>query len=540
MGSMDVGRSDVGSGEVGSKNGRPLVSLTMIVKNEEADLPACLESARTIADEIIVVDTGSTDRTVEIAREYGAQVHFFTWCDDFAAARNAALAHATGEWVLHLDADELAIETTPGAVRDELTHQPEGVLFMRVPVRSPFANGMGYDVYGARRLFRNRPEISWTRPIHETIRHTEHDSIELEASCAALVVDHKGYADPVLRKEQGKNARNMRLLKREMAERPDDPTVYYYLAVEHASLEQWPTALKLLQQGLKRFEGAVRPDFTGAMYGLAMRCAINMGRPREAIRLGQRAVKHYAFSEVCYLLGCAYRLVDDLPQAERYLELAIALRSRFAEFQMEAGTGSWKATIELGVVAWTRGDRPIAVERWRRAHSWMPDQALPNLWLGIGLLGTDKASEAVGYFRRAIEIASGMAEAHLRLSQALAQTGQRQAAYDHLEALTQRHPEVPQYWHWLGDLLYECAEYEACVQVLGRAIDRHREHSGIYLRLGSALRQLNRYQDALHAYALAAALEPESIAARAGLATVAHALEWGVTAPAPKQFVFDL
>jgi hypothetical protein len=82
------------------------LSVLLIARDEEASLGRCLASVKEVAHQIIVVDTGSTDRTVEIAREHGAEVHAFEWCDDFAAARNAALEHARGDWVLVLDADE--------------------------------------------------------------------------------------------------------------------------------------------------------------------------------------------------------------------------------------------------------------------------------------------------------------------------------------------------------------------------------------------------------------------------------------------------
>jgi glycosyltransferase involved in cell wall biosynthesis len=87
-------------------NRKPRLSVCMIVKNEERFLGQCLASVKDIADELIVIDTGSTDRTVEIAREHGAHVGHFEWCNDFAAARNASIAPATGDWILFLDADE--------------------------------------------------------------------------------------------------------------------------------------------------------------------------------------------------------------------------------------------------------------------------------------------------------------------------------------------------------------------------------------------------------------------------------------------------
>src|SRR6516164_7707722 len=93
------------------------VSLCMIVKNEEANLADCLQSVADLVDEMVVVDTGSTDRTREIAPGFGARVHDFPWVDSFAAARNETLRHATGEWTLRMDADDRVDEESRGRLR---------------------------------------------------------------------------------------------------------------------------------------------------------------------------------------------------------------------------------------------------------------------------------------------------------------------------------------------------------------------------------------------------------------------------------------
>ena len=103
----------------------PRISLTMIVRNEEHNLPDCLEPVANLFDEMIVVDTGSTDRTKEVAQRCGAKVIDFTWVDDFAAARNESLKHATGQWIMWLDADERLDEVNRERLRRVLAGRGE-------------------------------------------------------------------------------------------------------------------------------------------------------------------------------------------------------------------------------------------------------------------------------------------------------------------------------------------------------------------------------------------------------------------------------
>src|SRR5258706_2395792 len=114
---------------------RVSVSVTMIIKNEAARLEACLSSVRDLVDEMVVVDTGSSDASVEIAKRLGARVHRFAWCDDFSAARNEALRHATKDWIFILDADERLLDEDRNKLRaliDSLDDRNAGYLMNQV------------------------------------------------------------------------------------------------------------------------------------------------------------------------------------------------------------------------------------------------------------------------------------------------------------------------------------------------------------------------------------------------------------------------
>ncbi|HWD93766.1 MAG TPA: glycosyltransferase [Verrucomicrobiae bacterium] len=206
------------------------LSVCLIVKNEERFIAQCLKSVREVAQQIILVDTGSTDRTVEIAKELGAEVHSFTWCDDFSAARNAALEHATGDWVLALDADEELSPKDHEKLRQAMSDA--ATMAWRLPIID-----VGRELDGCShvpRLFRNAPGLFYLGRVHEQIfssievRRAEW-GLENKIGDAALI--HHGYTKEVVR-DRNKVERNLRLLEQAVEELPDEPHLLMNLGLE--------------------------------------------------------------------------------------------------------------------------------------------------------------------------------------------------------------------------------------------------------------------------------------------------------------------
>ncbi len=167
----------------------------MIVRDEEKNLPRCLGSVRGVFDEIVVVDTGSVDRTREIAREFGARVVEFAWVDDFAAARNVALDHASGDYAFWLDADDV-VEPDQ---RQKLVALLEGLragedaAFVVKCACDPGADGSGGEtVVDHVRLFPLRPGVRWTYRVHEQIMPALRRA-GIPVRWTDLVVRHTGY-----------------------------------------------------------------------------------------------------------------------------------------------------------------------------------------------------------------------------------------------------------------------------------------------------------------------------------------------------------
>jgi GT2 family glycosyltransferase/glycosyltransferase involved in cell wall biosynthesis/tetratricopeptide (TPR) repeat protein len=229
----------------------PRLSVCLIVKNEEQFIGQCLASVGDVAAQIVVVDTGSTDRTVAIAKEHGAEVHHFAWCDDFSAARNAALEHATGDWVLSLDADEELLPEHRETLQQEM--QVPGAMAYRLPIvnKGREQDGCSY----VPRLFRNAPSLFFLGRVHEQAFSSIQVRCQqwgLQHALGKTTLLHHGYSAELV-SNRNKIERNLRLLELAMEELPDEPNLLMNYGLElirsgqfEPGLEQYVEALRCL------------------------------------------------------------------------------------------------------------------------------------------------------------------------------------------------------------------------------------------------------------------------------------------------------
>jgi glycosyltransferase involved in cell wall biosynthesis len=168
------------------------LSVCMIVKNEERFLADCLKSVQGVAQQIVIVDTGSTDNTLKIAQSFNAEIHSFTWRDDFSAARNESIKWATGDWVLWLDADERLLPESVSELKRLLKTENKPVAYV-VQIRNRMPDGKNYKFSTAHRLFTNRKGITFSGRIHEQIAYSVAALGGVERSCN-VTLDHLGYA----------------------------------------------------------------------------------------------------------------------------------------------------------------------------------------------------------------------------------------------------------------------------------------------------------------------------------------------------------
>ncbi|MBN2280406.1 MAG: glycosyltransferase [Candidatus Marinimicrobia bacterium] len=223
------------------------LSLCMIVKNEEHRLDECLKSVAGLADQIVIVDTGSTDRTIDIAKKHRAEVHHFQWNDDFSEARNEAIKYARADWILWLDADERFNPDDRKKMLAIISHKARKPEIYKINIRN-YQKGNYYYISDAHRLFSNHFGIQFSGRIHEQISPS---CFQLggEEKATDIEIFHYGYNlnEDDLKK---KNARNRKLLEKMVGEHPDYAYGYYTLAQNYALEKKYTEAVKYFDKAL--------------------------------------------------------------------------------------------------------------------------------------------------------------------------------------------------------------------------------------------------------------------------------------------------
>jgi len=232
-----------------------LLTAALIVKNEQRFLGQCISSLQGVADEVVIVDTGSTDGTPELAARAGAKVYEFPWNGSFSDARNRALDFSNGEWILYIDADERVRRDSAANLRSELGRQ-SSIGFQVLLHPRP-----GHTAYWSLRLFRNDPSVRFQGTIHESTWPTlleyraRHGG---EIGYSTMVLDHEGYES----NQEAKHERNLPLLLKGLEQEPDRVYSWCHLADIYMARQEPDSAKAAWEQALRvvRKRGRQSPE----------------------------------------------------------------------------------------------------------------------------------------------------------------------------------------------------------------------------------------------------------------------------------------
>jgi GT2 family glycosyltransferase/predicted Zn-dependent protease len=362
---------------------RQRVSLTMIVKNEEKNLADCLASVIDLVDQAVVTDTGSTDRTKEIAARFGPKVLVtdFPWVDSFAAARNESLRHATGNWVFWLDADDRLDYENRQKLRALFASLiDENAAYVMKCLCLPDPESRTGTVVDHVRLFRNRPDLRWQHRVHEQILPAVRGSGG-QVRWSDVIIHHTGYLDPALQRH--KQQRNLRLLALEEAEQPDHPFTLFNLGSAYQELGRLPEALAYFGRSLALSQPS--DSIVRKLYALIAQGHRQLGRAADALAACEGGRAYYPDdAELLFVEGLVRYEGRDLVGAAARLERLIAGGEPEHFGSVASGLRGYKARHLLGSVYRELGRAADAEREWRLAVAecpgWQP------AWLALGEL----------------------------------------------------------------------------------------------------------------------------------------------------------
>ena len=452
-----------------SSHAQRSLSLAMIVKDEGDHLADCLSSVKPIVDEIVVVDTGSSDNTVEIARRFGAKTVTFAWCGDFSAARNESLRQATGGWILVLDADEIvAPEDLPRirsfVDRDEFdaiqfllanySDDCQSMWWTPVEPSCSYAKGFsGYIRVPLVRMWRNRSEYRFHGRVHETIVESIRNAGGKIAE-TDILIHHYGKD----RKAQDKRNLYLELGERNASERPTDPKSQYDFAVQLKGLGRLDDAERYYRRAL-----ALDPKSLLAQSGLV----------QVLVRSGK------------------------LDEAEAMLE------------SMETAGAPPTVSVNLAIVYMNRGRLTAAMEKLRAALEKNPRDVVGFIHLGKLQERFGNVSSAKKSYRKALDLCPAFAPARTALNaferrveaKKLVESGDSLSALKVLKDALKEDPADAITYVAIGSVLMSLGQTDAAYRMLLKGLECEPRLTVVRERLKEVAAVLGKFEEAEQALA---------------------------------------
>lgn len=346
------------------------ISACLIVRDEAEKITACLASLEPYVEELAVVDTGSRDATLDLARAGGARVSTFTWNNNFAEARNAAIAQATQPYILMVDADEVLDSESAPALLQYCAAQPSAA--GRVTVVNVGVGPDGAETeFPLTRLFPNRLEYRYTGRIHEQLLCRGNAPEHIRTGIRLI---HSGYTDAAVR-QRGKIERNLDLLRRALEDAPGDPYTLFQLGRTCALARRTTEAATHFSAALTAIaDGSERPIFLPSLLLESAYTSMRLADHAAAMRLLELGLELYPdFTDLYFACGTVLLDAADSPDMEavrQAFEACVTLgEADGTRYETQRGVGSFRAYHNLGLYYELTGDVAGARKHFAAAAS---------------------------------------------------------------------------------------------------------------------------------------------------------------------------
>ena len=301
------------------------ISLCMIVKNEERSLAKCLESVKDLVNQIVIVDTGSTDKTIEIGKSFGADIHYFKWCDDFSLARNFSINLANYKWILILDADEiLDLQSTKELKQLSKKFNVPTAFEFRVVSDTGSAD---FNESRVIRMFSNGYNIKYKNKVHEQISASIKE-IGVNILRSNSIIHHDGYNSEFV-DQKAKQKRNIPLLEQMMKEEPEFYYWPYNLGISHLAIGNNDLAIDYLNQA---FNEKLHVNIKAAILNILGGIYKNQENWEKVKDVALKSVKMVEHQYLGYmLLVYFYNNCNDYEAALKYINKLISIHDSLSK-----------------------------------------------------------------------------------------------------------------------------------------------------------------------------------------------------------------
>lgn len=415
----------------------------MIVKNEQSVLGRCLESIGGVADQIVVVDTGSTDDTAKIASAHGAEVYEYAWHDDFAAARNHSIAFARHRWILWLDADDVVPQQSHEALHTVKKLPADRVLGFTVRNQKPGNTG---SEFVQARLFPNDSRLRFEGRIHEQIMPSALKA-GMTMEKRSVVIEHHGYADPQQLKQKAR--RNLEYLLEDFDSNSPEPVSIVEIADSYTILGDDENAARWYQQLLNITAVKEHSPFlaTQALMGLGNR-ANRRGAYEEALGYFDQALRLYPERpDVLFGRAVSLEMTGQLDQAIRTFGHIPQISRVPVQVGIDFRLTAVKACLRLFRLLWEKKD--IAglnrlIEDAQATAGERPD--IKNA-CATALIQLNRLMEALHLFEDSLKIVQrGNIDAYIGLCVIYRIAGKHPLVTQTLQSIEPLFEQTPRYW----------------------------------------------------------------------------------------------
>ncbi len=499
-------------------NNRRTISAAMIVRNEEENLPRCLKSIRDHVDEIIIVDTGSEDGTIEIAKSFGVRLFEHPWEDDFSKHRNQSIGYAAGDWILIIDADEeLSMGDIPSLKEALKEGRDTDSILISVESRG---QGGHRSIHNSIRIFKNIPEIRYEGRVHNELAGMR------TGIYMPLRILHHGYA--LDRETQKKKfERTVKLLLLDVKDDPGNPRAHHYLGISYLSMNMYNEALRESERAIELCGTKnIKSDLYSGSYYVAATSCMRLGDMDRAESLALEALKHYPSDlDSLFVLSKIYFEKKNMrlffKHAANYLERVSQLDRTgegFGTSIFQTAGFKWLGHLYRGCAWLDLGNDEKGRKELGRALVCCPDKAgYHHLLAGYYRRKRDFESSEIE-FKKALEQSPDRSEILWDYSQFHKERDRSQDSEDLLKSLIDIRPDHKNALFELGNINLNNNNFKKSIYFYERLISLDKEHAGARLNMALSLRKLGRFDESIHQSMEALKKYPESLEAHSNLA----------------------